>query len=474
MAPPRLGYRKSRAGCLRCKQRRVKCDENRPCRACVRHGVVCSLGVPSSGTSAQTSSSLSRETSPAVSSHSPITWIAEIPRLIQPRRPSSAEASTPLALINTPTPLPAASPLLFEPADTPIASSPDPFPYFAKFSTDRAERGTASWLEDLELLHHFTATTWKTLSQHGVHKLSDMWQVDIPKQGFQNVFVLHQILATSALHLAFLHPAQRAKRALQASHHQSLAIQGIRVALTDITPDNCHALFASSGLFFVSGFAASRPDENTPDGAGPKIDDLVDVFRLLRGIMCVLEASGDLLRSGPLGRMFSHQEEGDGLTVELQQLMTQIEEFLSRARQAGGHSSISDDDNEAIHFASQVQTARERDIVEAAGNHLNRVIAKACAMLKSPEYRIIAEWIIAISDEFITLLRQKNQMALALLSYYCVVLRISERGYWFTRGWSQSVIQDVAAAMTAPWDQDSAWAVSWLASHPIESHPETL
>ncbi|CRK42669.1 hypothetical protein BN1723_019031 [Verticillium longisporum] len=31
--PPRLGYKKSRGGCARCKRRRVKCDEKRPCTA---------------------------------------------------------------------------------------------------------------------------------------------------------------------------------------------------------------------------------------------------------------------------------------------------------------------------------------------------------------------------------------------------------------------------------------------------------
>ncbi|RSL97034.1 hypothetical protein CEP52_011152 [Fusarium oligoseptatum] len=39
----RLGYKKSRKGCLRCKQRRVKCDEKVPCTACCRHRVPCSL-----------------------------------------------------------------------------------------------------------------------------------------------------------------------------------------------------------------------------------------------------------------------------------------------------------------------------------------------------------------------------------------------------------------------------------------------
>ncbi|KAG9701447.1 hypothetical protein KCU59_g23323, partial [Aureobasidium melanogenum] len=40
--PPRLNHKKSRAGCQRCKARRVKCDEAKPaCGGCNRHHVPC-------------------------------------------------------------------------------------------------------------------------------------------------------------------------------------------------------------------------------------------------------------------------------------------------------------------------------------------------------------------------------------------------------------------------------------------------
>ncbi|KAK8030488.1 hypothetical protein PG990_000222, partial [Apiospora arundinis] len=39
---PRLYHKKSRTGCIRCKQRRVKCDEGQPrCGGCARHNVEC-------------------------------------------------------------------------------------------------------------------------------------------------------------------------------------------------------------------------------------------------------------------------------------------------------------------------------------------------------------------------------------------------------------------------------------------------
>ncbi|KAF4585342.1 C6 zinc finger protein [Ophiocordyceps camponoti-floridani] len=40
--PPRRSHRKSRAGCRRCKSRKIKCDEVHPrCGNCVKHGVLC-------------------------------------------------------------------------------------------------------------------------------------------------------------------------------------------------------------------------------------------------------------------------------------------------------------------------------------------------------------------------------------------------------------------------------------------------
>lgn len=43
---PQLGSRKSRRGCLQCKQRRVKCDEDIPCGACLRRKEACSFLAP--------------------------------------------------------------------------------------------------------------------------------------------------------------------------------------------------------------------------------------------------------------------------------------------------------------------------------------------------------------------------------------------------------------------------------------------
>ncbi|KAI5205238.1 hypothetical protein AUEXF2481DRAFT_9029 [Aureobasidium subglaciale EXF-2481] len=58
--PPRLNHKKSRAGCQRCKARRVKCDEAKPaCGGCSRHHVPCIYLTNESPRAASTEVSLS-------------------------------------------------------------------------------------------------------------------------------------------------------------------------------------------------------------------------------------------------------------------------------------------------------------------------------------------------------------------------------------------------------------------------------
>lgn len=103
-----------------------------------------------------------------------------------------------------------------------------------------------------------------------------------------------------------------------------------------------------------------------------------------------------------------------------------------------------------------------RPVVEAEVVSFLACISRTVVNSVSPEYRIIAAWPIAMADEFIPLLRQRHQVALVLLSYYCVVMQATETGYWFTQGWGFSGIQDIERAMVPPWDLDVARARGWI------------
>ncbi|AEO67455.1 uncharacterized protein THITE_2144812 [Thermothielavioides terrestris NRRL 8126] len=451
MARLRLGYTKSRTGCLRCKQRR--CDETRPsCRACVRHGLECSLAAQPNTQPASAPTPLPGPTSPPATAPHPA---PAPPRRSRARpadsKPKKFEPHVPPPGPSTDAggsetgPSPNASSATFAGSPS-VAASPDPFPYLSKFVTGPSEGDAANWVMDLELMHHFTTCTFRTFQMDEREELCRLWQVEVPKQAFVHVFLLHQILAVSSYHLAHLHPHSRQAYSLRASQHQNAGIRAMRIALSDISPANCHALFASSTLLFIGSLAASSAAVGS-DAPPPTVDDLVDVMILVKGIGSVLDSSQALLRSGPLSALFAQRGSLGQTNPALDRVVLAVGDFL-------------------VEVAEAEPDDRVRAVIHADAYRLVTVIRDA--LLKSPvaEYRVVAAWPIQMSDDLIPLLRQRNQAALALLSYYCVVFHAAQlQGYWFMQGWAPGVILDISRSMAGPWQRHSAWALGWITGH---------
>lgn len=340
-------------------------------------------------------------------------------------------------------PSPAASALAS--ANSPSASaSPDPFPYLAKFVTGPPEEDTANWVLDLEVLHHFTTSTYSTFMLDTRSEINRLWQMEVPRQAFAHIFLLHLILAVGSYHLAYLHPENRQTCVVRASQHLNAGIRRMRVALSDLSAANCHALFASSSLLFIGSLAAlsvNRPNE------GPTVDDLVDVLILVKGIGSVLDSAQDLLRTGPLSELFIRRGGTGECNLALERVVLAVSDLL-------------------VEIAEIEPDARVRAMIHAETYRMMTVIRAAISTSPVAEYRVVAAWPIQMSDELIPLLRQRNQAALALLSYYCVVFHAAElQGYWFMQGWSAGVIRDISRTTEGPWKRHSAWALGWITGH---------
>jgi len=98
------------------------------------------------------------------------------------------------------------------------------------------------------------------------------------------------LLALSASHLANLH-ADLPLRALykkKARYHHYLALTSSISELIHIDEENCHALFATSGIV---AFLAFVPQSPSNDAVATPLGDMYNVFVLVRGIktgICIL------------------------------------------------------------------------------------------------------------------------------------------------------------------------------------------
>ncbi|KAF5003632.1 hypothetical protein FDECE_9838 [Fusarium decemcellulare] len=391
---PRLGYKKSRKGCLRCKQRRVKCDEKQPCSACARHGVACIF--PEGSEAPARSSSTSRQT-PSISGKSDS-------QTDLPSRPGRADSWTTVG----------------SPALSSAALSPDPFPYFAKFVTGQEPVEKSTWLTDLELMHHYTSTAFMTLPRAA--ELQHVWQVEIPKLALSHVFLLHQVLSVSAYHLAYLHP-DRPSLPICGSQHQNKAVVGLRSAVATISEENCPEIFVTSSMLYISAFASFSSQR----GEQPRIDDLLDVFTLVQGMSDILNSYTEALNASRISDLFIRGTASDESPV-----LTAMVEHLRQFK-------IPDK------FESEAALCQES--IASAITWTENCITTTHV----PDLRIAMSWSLSLSAEFMDLVRQRHPVALGILAHYCVVLHHAGLAHWFLGGWGRPVLLDIYGSLDPEW-----------------------
>ncbi|KAH8788469.1 hypothetical protein F5883DRAFT_532132 [Diaporthe sp. PMI_573] len=290
-------------------------------------------------------------------------------------------------------------------------------------------------------MHHYTSTSYLTICcSPSVQKV---FQSDIPKEPFAHPFLLHQILALSAYHLAYLQPDHRHPFLTDAAKHQNNAINLMRVALTDTNSSNCHALFASSALLTLGAFA-TYPSQEKYDETFAPVDSLLDIFTLTVGMRTIFRTSDVDLRKGPLGNIFVRGPGDDSRrTVEtkLQPLFDQLS-YLNC-------------------MIAESCIPETRIVHEATLSLIDCIVKVSSAnVLTVPaEFRAVFLWPGMMSGKYLSMLRKQHPAALVVLAHFCVVMRMAEPFSWFLEGWAK-------ALMTAIFEQVSEGLWSRLLEWP--------
>ncbi|KAI0394731.1 hypothetical protein F5Y17DRAFT_240114 [Xylariaceae sp. FL0594] len=283
--PPRRSHKKSRAGCKRCKVRKIKCDEVHPrCGNCSKHGVSCDFEHPSirdTHTPGQASSTIAITS--GKSSAPPIKHIPPSPSISVSA--SIASSGTPG---DSPThfsdaTLPAAAAAV-ESTPAPLYRTPEPPPLSS--TTSKRNR-----MLELKLLHNFTTVTCKTLSINSP-VLERIWRVTVPELAFSSAsYLADTLLAVSALHLRSSNPHDR--ELIRASHsYMASACSEYGACLSKgVTESNADALFLTAALIAFQSTASrifARDDINDRTG-GYSLP--LSWFHSFQGVKAVVTAS---------------------------------------------------------------------------------------------------------------------------------------------------------------------------------------
>ncbi|KAI1199518.1 hypothetical protein F5X97DRAFT_117190 [Nemania serpens] len=200
---PRLYHKKSRTGCLRCKQRRVKCDELHPsCSSCSRHMVECVYQAqPRATTNVKTTTCLLQaESKPSLHTVASIASTGSTPEVASrrsvhvPLQPNSSDS----ALVQSPH-----SSAFYS---SPSSTQPTPQVDDVEFDMDLPE-GPWRRLWELRLLHNSQTRMRQPFIEVQSPEIDQMWSEDVPnmaisfaqKQG--RCSLLYIEFAHSALHM---------------------------------------------------------------------------------------------------------------------------------------------------------------------------------------------------------------------------------------------------------------------------------
>jgi hypothetical protein len=303
---------------------------------------------------------------------------------------------------------------------------------------------------DIELMHHYTAEGHRTLHTP-CHHDTEVLQNDIPHEGLSQPFLLHQILAFSALHLAYLSPERRHKYLIQASKHQGVAISTMNSMLAKPwDPEACHALYGTSIFLAISAFGTlpSCDRYNTFQA----IDSLVDIFVLARGMNTILRSSEEDIRKGPLGKLMAGCDcEPATPSSYLAELMPQLKELLTQLDEQT--PDVSEDKRTTLTetLGSLVET------IQIAGSN-----KRARSFL---EQRVIFGWPMRVPSTFLSLLRNKDPLAMVVISHYCVLLKSGETKCWYFEGWASVLMKPIVASVAGtPWEELIKWSTETIES----------
>lgn len=242
------------------------------------------------------------------------------------------------------------------------------------------------------------------------------------------------ILALSALHLAHQHPEKRDLYIAQAAKQHQTALSTAIPLLKDITEENCSALWIFSALTSFFAMASPRKPGDFLLVGESGIAEWMSVFQ---GVRSITESSQHMLERGLLAPMFIAR----GRIAQFNEPDFKREDHLIQLRYNIGHAHI-DADSLSIYMA--------------AIDELEKSYTAVYLHDEDVPYEVLLTWLYHFPPDYLLLLRDQTQEALAIFAYGTVLLNKLDFVWWM-EGWSVHLISRIYSSL----DQEHREWIRW-------------
>ena len=211
-----------------------------------------------------------------------------------------------------------------------------------------------------------------------------------------------------------------------------LALSSSIVDLVDTNPVNCHALFATAGIIAFLAFALQSPHANVPSSP---VDDIAEVFALVRGISTVLRGTCfDCIVEGKFKALLDHD-----WRPPVRPLPRNLRAAFDRLAELN------------------VTTVKSPDLSETydtASERLQKAFATYTVIAE--EKTLVFRWAVDVPGLYLSLVKRREPMALVILAYYGLLLH-SIDGIWWAEGRGARLIQAIWLILPATWQPELQW-----------------
>ncbi|KAI1207691.1 uncharacterized protein F4807DRAFT_174747 [Annulohypoxylon truncatum] len=401
--PCRKSHRNSHHGCIQCKSKRVKCDQEQPsCARCRKKGQDCTYRhlmssynpfedrnhIGSASTSVTSPSIIDKPVSQH--DHEALDLTPQLNSIKQPPSigPSSA-ITVPLYR----------GPLMFDPTTEQL---------FYHYATEVSPVFTSVDVP-VEVLSSF----------HNA----------VIRHSFEHAYVYHAMLTVSALHLASLTSASTPASQIRSPHvitalaHKASALETLRSIVNSITSLTCEPALAASGLLTVCAFAMLH--------AGVAID----VIDLLAQIMTLYRGTVSIFR---FGRQDSIAVLSTTIPTIRQAILTAIigERPWPSADVAADKIltkifELSEDSDDA---------KQKKNVLLDAGLKLKVALRRISGT--RGVYSVACMWLAMVHPAIVEYIKAREPLSLVLLAHWVIALRYIKH-IWWVQGWPERTVQAV-------------------------------
>ncbi|PWY67918.1 hypothetical protein BO70DRAFT_323526 [Aspergillus heteromorphus CBS 117.55] len=287
-------------------------------------------------------------------------------------------------------------------------------------------------MTQLELTLEWINHTHKCFARN--EETRKVWEKIVLQEALNTPFLLHGILALSALHLSHLREDGRHVMWLDiAIAHKNTALSIFSEQLNNISQSNAKAMMSFASMAFAFGLASALKMGVTKEGS--KLEALTNVFVLARGIQSVIFIEETYIHQSSFAPLFNMTP--PEVTIPEDVLMA-----LDRLKHLHDRYSLHSPDHDPRPYNTAINT-------------IERLISYT---YKEPTSMTLAGgWAMRVPEEYLDDLKSRKPLALVVLAHLCVFLHLGQEN-WCMGSWGREVMEDIIAILDSDWRPHISWA----------------